>query len=96
MAQKKFLWAIVRRFSTIFKFFGWERELYHIFHEDHENQVLFLSQLNGYLATSTFRNRKYILGVIESIWFTFVHSTLQIRVAYVNVKHEIVVKKLCN
>ncbi len=39
MAQKKFL--IVRRFSRIFTFFGWKRELSHIFHEDHENCVLF-------------------------------------------------------
>ena len=29
------------RFSTIFEYFGWKRELYPILHEDHENQVLF-------------------------------------------------------
>jgi hypothetical protein len=65
MAQKKFLW-LARRFSTIFEYFGWKRELYRIFHEDHENRVLFLRQLNGYLAMGTFINRKYETPLVFS------------------------------
>jgi hypothetical protein len=36
MAQKKFLWII-----DDFLVFGWKRELYRIFHDNHENRVLF-------------------------------------------------------
>jgi hypothetical protein len=68
MAQKKFLWTIVRRFlqfSTIFEYFGWKRELYPILHEDHENQVLFcvssmVTKLQALLETGSTERRWFL------------------------------------
>ena len=42
MAKKsEILWTIVRRFSTIFEFFGWKRELYALWDGNPENQAPF-------------------------------------------------------
>ena len=59
MAQKKFLWTSIFAIFDDFQVFWMETWTLPHFSRGSRKSGSFLRQLNGYLAVSTFRNRKY-------------------------------------
>ena len=59
MAQKKFLWTSIFAIFDDFQVFWMETWTLPHFSRGSRKSGSFLRQLNGYLAMSTFRNRKY-------------------------------------